>query len=172
MRLFVAIHFSPEVRRVLLNAMDEIRRGARRANVTRPENLHLTLAFIGETNDIRGAREAINGIACPAFGLVVGGAGRFGDLFWAGISDNPALAALAETVQSDLRARGFAIERRPFRPHITLARQVRSDGPLRLLIPETAMTVARVSLMKSQRIGGRLTYTEVGGKELARPEET
>jgi len=166
MRLFVAIHFSPEVRRVLLDAMDEIRRNARQANVTRPENLHLTLAFIGETTDIRGAREAIDGIAGPTFGLVVGGAGHFGDILWAGIAENPALAALAESVQNALRARGFSIERRPWRPHITLARQVRSDGPLKLSIPETAMTVGRVSLMKSERINGRLTYTEVCGKDL------
>ncbi|NCB51397.1 MAG: RNA 2',3'-cyclic phosphodiesterase [Clostridia bacterium] len=171
MRLFVAVHFSPEVRRALLTAMNEIRRTARDANVTRPENLHLTLAFIGETNDIRGAREALDGIVCPAFELTVGGSGRFGDLLWAGISENQALATLAEDIQNALRDRGFDIERRPFKPHITLARQVRSEGPLRLIIPDTKMIVSRVSLMKSERVNGRLTYTEVYGKVLGRTEE-
>jgi 2'-5' RNA ligase len=172
MRLFVAIHFSPEVRNVLLAAMREIGQAARQANVTRPENLHLTLAFIGETSDIRGARDAIDGIVCPAFVLTVGGSGHFGDLFWAGIAENPDLAALAQTVQNALRARGFAIERRPYNPHITLARQVRTEEPRRLRIPETAMTANRISLMKSERVGGRLTYTEVFGKNLKKAEET
>lgn len=166
MRLFVAVHFSPEVRRALLTAMDEIRRNARGANVTRPENLHLTLAFIGETDHIQGAREAIDRVVRPAFRLTVGGSGRFGDLYWAGIAESPELYALAETTQNALRAQGFSIERRPFRAHITLARKVQSEGPLRLSIPETAMTVDRVSLMKSERQGGRLTYTEVYGRDL------
>lgn len=173
MRLFVALHFSPEVRRVLLGAIGEIRAGARQANTTRPENLHLTLAFIGETDNLRGAREAVSSCVRPAFGLSVGGFGRFGggfgrfgDLYWAGIGKNPELAALAEAVQAALRAHGFEIERRPFKPHITLARQVQSDAPLRLTVPETSMTVGRIALMRSERISGKLTYTEVFGAEL------
>lgn len=166
MRLFVALHFSPEVRRVLLGAIGEIRAGARQANTTRPENLHLTLAFIGETDNLRGAREAVSSCVRPAFGLSVGGFGRFGDLYWAGIGKNPELAALAEAVQAALRAHGFEIERRPFKPHVTLARQVQSDAPLRLTVPETSMTVGRIALMRSERISGKLTYTEVFGAEL------
>jgi 2'-5' RNA ligase len=164
--LFVAVHFSPEVRRVLLGAIGAIRSGSRQASTTRPENLHLTLAFIGETDDLRGAWEAVSSCVRPAFGLTVGGSGRFGDLYWAGIGENPQLAALAEAVQTALCARGFNIERRPFKPHITLARQVQSDAPLRLTVPETAMTVRRISLMRSDRIAGRLTYTEVFGADL------
>lgn len=166
MRLFVALHFSPDIRRVLLDAIGDIRAQARQANTTRPENLHLTLAFIGETEAVAAAREAVDACVRPAFVLTVGGSGRFGDLYWAGIRENPALSQLAGNVRDALRQRGFAIESRPFSPHVTLARQVRCDTPLRLALPETAMTVRRISLMKSERINGRLTYTEVHGRDL------
>ena len=43
---------------------------------------------------------------------------------------------------------------------------VPQDAPPRLHVPRTEMTVRRVSLMKSERVGGRLTYTEVYCRDL------
>lgn len=166
MRLFVAVHFTPEVKSALLRAIGDVRAQCEWCNPTREENLHLTLAFIGEARDPRPAIAALDECVCPAFSITVGGAGRFGDLWWAGIEPSRELSALAERIQSALRARGFDIERRPFKPHITLAREVRSDAPLRLDVPRMNMPVGRVSLMKSERINGRLTYTEVYGRAL------
>lgn len=169
MRLFVAVRFSPEIDRALLAAAAELRRQADAARLTRPENLHLTLAFIGETENVRAAREAVLGLTARAFPLSVGGCGRFGDLWWAGIAPSPDLQALAAETGDALRRRGFAIERRPFKPHITLARQVEAKAPIRLELPLLTMTVRRVSLMRSDRVAGRLTYTEVCGRDL--PED-
>ena len=91
MRLFVAIRFSPAVRAVLLDAMDALRRQGQ-GTFTRPENLHLTLAFLGEVEDPAPVREAL-AAACTggAFSLTVGGLGRFEDLWWAGVRDNERL---------------------------------------------------------------------------------
>ena len=96
----------------------------------------------------------------------MGGAGRFGDLWWAGVEPSRGLSALAESIQRALRERGFHVERRPFRPHVTLAREVRASAPLRLDVPRMTMPVKRVSQMKSERAGGRLVYTEVWGRDL------
>jgi 2'-5' RNA ligase len=169
MRLFIAIHFSPGVREVLLSAIDSLRAQAVSGNFTRPENLHLTLAFIGESNDPDSAAEAIDAAAVPPFFLAVRGFGHFGDLWWVGIEKNPALTGLAESLQESLRRHGFEVDKRPFRPHITLARQVELRGAPQLCIPRTGMTVSRISLMKSERIRGKLTYTEIYGREL-KPE--
>lgn len=166
MRLFVAVHFTPEIRRALLDAAGELRRQSASARMTRPENLHLTLAFIGETENRRAAQEAVLGLSAAPFSIAVGGCGRFGDLWWAGVAPSPALSSLAAEVGEALRQRGFVLDRRPFRPHITLARQVESAAPIRLSLPEMTMTVRRVSLMRSDRIAGRLTYTEVCGRVL------
>ncbi len=166
MRLFIAVHFSSEVKKVLLDTIERMKELAVSGNFTRPENLHLTLAFIGETNNVAAVRQIIDQSAVPSFEMKVGGFGRFGRLYWVGIEENPALASLAESLRNGLRAAGFPMEERAFRPHITLAREIVTDGPLHIPVPKTAMTADRVSLMKSERIGGRLTYTEIYGKTL------
>lgn len=160
MRLFVAIQFSPAVRSALLEAVDALRRQGD-GNFTRPENLHLTLAFIGETEDLAGAKAALDAsCAGGPVSLTIGGLGRFGDLWWTGVRENPRLEALAQTVQQALRARGFPIEKRAWKPHVTLVRQWRGPRPV-LTVRETSMRAERVSLMKSERVRGKLTYTEI-----------
>ena len=166
MRLFVAIHFSREVKNVLLSAIDELKAQTVSGKFTSPENLHLTLAFIGESDKVLAIRTAIDSCAIPPFEMAVSGTGHFGNLYWVGIEFSQKLKALAESLQSELRISGFDIENREFKPHITLARQVETSSPVSLNIKRTAMTVSRISLMKSERIGGRLTYTEVYGRAL------
>ena len=161
MRLFIAIHFSEEIKSTLLQGIRDLRGQASRGNFTRPENLHMTLAFIGETENVAAVRKAMNQWKVKPFPLTIGGSGRFGDLWWAGTEKNPALFDLAEGLKESLREEGFAIEKRPFKPHITLARQVEAHQPIRLNIPKTTMTVDHMSLMRSDRIGGKLVYTEI-----------
>lgn len=166
MRLFVAITFSPEVKAALLDAQTQLRAVSTDGNFTREENLHLTLAFIGESKDLITIRRVIDRSAGEAFSMAIGGAGRFGDLYWVGIEENPALRALADRLCKGLRAAGFPIEDRPFKAHITLVRQLRAAKPPRIDVPRTEMPVTRISLMKSERINGKLTYTEVYGRDL------
>ena len=148
MRLFIAIRLSRPLVETLKQAQRDMRHQGAEGNFSREENLHLTLAFLGETEDAAGALSAMEEV--------------FGDLWWAGVEENLRLKTAAENLQSALRRRGFSIEKRAFRPHVTLARQVRSPGPLRLSVPRREMTAAGMSLMKSERIGGKLTYTEIG----------
>ena len=165
MRLFVAIRPSPAVRDVLLDAEAALRRQGR-GTFTRPENLHLTLAFLGEAESAAPAQAALEA-ACTggAVSLTVGGLGHFDDIWWAGVRENARLEALALGVQDALRQAGYPVERRPWRPHITLVRRWRGPEP-RLTVPDTAMWVDRVSLMRSDRVEGKLVYTEVSAVRL------
>lgn len=165
MRLFVAIRFSPEIETVLMKTAAALRE-AGSGSFTRRENLHLTLAFLGETEDLAGARAALDeAVTGGRFAITVGGFGSFGDLLWVGVDSGGRLETLAGSVQDSLRRRGFAIERRNWKPHITVARRYRGPRP-RIVVPRCAMTVTRVSLMCSERIGGVLTYTERYGIDL------
>ena len=166
LRLFIAIRFSKEILDTLLRAQEQLRRSGARGNFSAPENLHLTLAFLGETSDVVTLCRVIDRAAGEAFPLAVSGAGRFGELWWAGVEKNPALEALAERLREGCRRAGFHPDEKPFRAHVTLARQLQYDAPPRLHVPRTEMTVRRVSLMKSERVGGKLTYTEVYGRDL------
>ena len=161
MRLFIAVCFSDEVKNILLETIKKLRGQTLSGNFTRPENLHLTLAFIGESNKIEAIRKAIDACELPPFTITVGGFGNFGDLYWVGIEKNAVLTTLAKDLHNNLRAGGFDIESRPFKPHITVARQVKSPAFVSLAVPTTTMTISHISLMKSERINGRLTYTEL-----------
>lgn len=166
MRLFVAIHFSDEIRARLLDAIDALRAQAVSGNFTRPENLHMTLAFVGESNETAAIRRVLDALPAGAFPLTVGGCGRFGDLYWVGIEKSERLQALVCALRDGLRGAGVPFDEKPFKPHITIARQLVSDAPVALDFPETAMRVDRVSLMKSERVNGRLVYTELCGRRL------
>jgi len=168
MRLFVALLVSQEMKSALLRTQAALRRQGAEGNFSREENFHLTLAFLGETEDPAGAEAAMEQ-ACRGSGpfrLTLRGGGSFGDSWWAGVDAPPALGELAGRLAGALRDRGFAVPRREFLPHITLIRQVRSPLPLRPETEAASMTVRRVSLMRSERIGGRLIYTEIAGREL------
>ncbi len=164
MRLFVAVHFTPEVKSMLLSAIEDLRRQSA-GNFTRPENLHLTLAFIGESDRVADAKAALSAVTAVPFELTLSGTGRFGDIYWAGIEKNPALSALADSVRSELLKRNIQIDTKPFKAHITLAREVQARD-VKLNIRPASMTVSRISLMCSDTINGKLTYTEVFGKSL------
>ena len=160
MRLFVAIQFSPVVKTALLEAVSTLKRKGT-GTFTRPENLHLTLAFIGETEDLPGAKAALDAVCAGGpVSLTVGGLGHFDDLWWTGIRENPKLEKLALAIQSALREQGFSIEKRAWKPHVTLVRRWRGPRP-NVTVRETSMRAERVSLMKSERVNGKLTYTEV-----------
>jgi 2'-5' RNA ligase len=101
-----------------------------------PENIHLTLVFLG---NIFGAQvaplsEALDEIAAavPPFRFAVEGAGSFGSarsprVVWAGVADPEGrLASLQSRIVGVVKELGIRIEEREFKPHLTLGR-VRSS---------------------------------------------
>lgn len=91
---------------------------------------HITLAFIGEVDRtlLPKAITALDQVAhesMPLSDLQLRGAGTFATVLWLGVEPtmrhSPA-DRLARRTQRTLRARGFAIERRPWRAHLTVAR--------------------------------------------------
>ena len=159
MRLFAAIPLTEPVR-AQLHAVQRALRQHGRGSFPPPENLHLTLAFLGETDRESHARAALETLAgTGAFSLTVEGLGRFGDVWWAGVRPSPPLDMLALGLQAELRRRGFVLEDRTWRPHITLVRRYRprtEDAPP--AFPPAELTVRRAGLMASVRREGRTVY--------------
>ena len=159
MRLFTAIRPSPAAEEALLAAQAELRRLGR-GSFPRREMLHLTLAFLGETADAAAAEAAVEALrGAGPISLTVEGVGQFGDTWWAGVRENPGLERLALGHQADLRRRGFAVEERPWMPHITLARHYRPKGEMpQLSLPPVEMVVREVLLLESLQREGRSVY--------------
>lgn len=164
MRLFIAILLDKEMKNALRGIQNGFCRRGVEGNYTPPENLHLTLAFIGEYPDADAVREAMETLRFEPLTLKLGGVGAFGDLWWAGLEENPQLDALVRQLRRALAERGIPFDRKSFRPHITLLR--RSVFPKREPLappplPQAEMRAARVSLMLSTRGRAGMLYTEL-----------
>ena len=85
MRLFIAIQLSEEMKDLIGNVQDAYRRSGVRGNYTPRENLHLTLAFIGEYGDPDEVLDAMERVSFQPFEITMDRLGSFGDLQWAGI---------------------------------------------------------------------------------------
>ncbi len=131
-RLFFALWPEDALRATLDRRVRELTPGRGRA-VTR-ENLHLTLAFLGNTaTDMRVCLErAADAIRIPRFDLTLDRTGYFSRarVYWLGASQIPAaLTDLVAALNAAQRQCGGDPEPRPFRAHLTLARKVRRQPP-------------------------------------------
>lgn len=171
MRLFIAVNFSKEIKKDLLKNIDELKSCSIKGNFTREGNLHLTLVFIGETHNLDIVKNAVDNIEFNKFKLKISGFGKFsrsgGDIYWVGISKNSELMNIYVQLVNNLKNTGFKIDERQYTPHITLGREVILDKTPEFSAKEPEMTVDKISLMKSERVNGKLTYTEIYSKHSA-----
>lgn len=128
-RLFVALALPQSLRERL--AM--LAGGVPGARWTDPENMHLTLRFIGEVAEDRIAdiHLALSRVRQPAFSVTIAGVGFFKQgrnptLLWAGVERNDALLQLQQQVDHALQREDLGSESRRYTPHVTLARLQRS----------------------------------------------
>ena len=182
LRLFVAIDLPEAVRDSLRRLQDDLRRhdlaGLR---WTRPEGVHLTLKFLGETPAssvpaIEGAlARAVTGAA--PFRLALGAPGTFGSrrgprVVWVDVEgDLPPLQRLQSAVERELAGAGFPPEQRAFSPHLTLARVPQPPPPglaerlSRALeaaaAPRGEFPATEVVLMRSRLQPGGTVYSRV-----------
>ena len=102
------------------------------------------------------------------FEIRLDGIGNFGDLLWAGVTGEEQLTAVARRLRHELAEAGIPFDKKKFRPHVTLIRQVsyRTEQKLpKEPLRAEGMTVKRISLMKSERGKNGMVYTEIGAVE-------
>lgn len=160
MRLFVAIQLSEEMKKTLTGTLHDLKKKGVAGNYVPLQNLHLTLAFIGETDQPGAVRDALREISIKPFRLTLGELGNFGDLLWAGMKGNQGLSGAAKAVRDALDAAGIEYDRKKFTPHITLIRKA-SGNWKGVPAPKGEMMVKKISLMKSSMKNGKPVYAEV-----------
>jgi len=147
-RLFVALQIPPGVRETLAALLAELRAISRQPRWVRPENLHVTLKFLGQVMDTKldSLRVALTQVRSPQpVTLEFRGLGFFPTekhprVFWAGMDGSPNLKKLAEEIENAVETHGIPREEREFSPHLTLARLERPklDEKLRRAIAQNA----------------------------------
>lgn len=139
-RVFCAIDLPPQLKQKLADHGEQLREAEPDAHAswTRPDNIHLTLKFLGNVNvpDVaklsQAAERAV--VSVPRFKLTAEGPGTFPKngpprVLWIGISDpDEQLARLHASLENEGAKLGFAKEARAFHPHLTLARLRSSKG--------------------------------------------
>ena len=166
MRLFIALQLNSEMKKALIDLQDRMQRLGVRGNFTKPENLHLTLAFIGEYPDPEDVIDVLETIHFQPFQISLEGIGSFGNLWWAGLSGSDELKNLAKRLRRGLAEAGIPYDRKKFSPHITLVRKplTRSGTIPEEILQEPLrgkMTVEHISLMRSDRGKHGMIYTEL-----------
>ncbi len=130
MRVFVALDVPEPVRASLAELSERLKKVCPNARWVRLEGVHITLKFIGEVapEKLEQIRRALGEL--PNFGPITvrfAGLGFFPGahrprVFWAGVQADPKLAELVTAIEMKLEPLGIASEKRPFHPHLTLAR--------------------------------------------------
>ncbi len=132
MRAFIAMELPGAIRESLMSLRERLRRSGAKASWVHPDNMHLTLRFLGEVD-----QDAINALCalleaeyrnCGPVTLAVAGVGGFPNrrkpsVVWAGIEIlSGDLMVLQAHAEQAARSIGLAPEEKPFHPHVTLAR--------------------------------------------------
>ena len=161
MRLFIAIRLSDAMKDALTAAQDEIYAHGVRGNFTTRENMHLTLAFIGEYPDKEKVMDALSSVSFSSFSIALKGMGCFRDLWWAGMEESAPLTAVVRRIRRALAENDIPFDKKRFSPHITLIRKATGTMP-GIQIDTVSMQVKSISLMRSDRGKRGMIYTAVG----------
>lgn len=188
LRLFIAIELPAPVLAALSEVQHALQRDPALARLrwTRPEGIHLTLKFLGETPTERRPTieaalvRAVSGIA--PFGLRLGKPGRFGSrssprVAWIDVAGEiEPLARLQAAVEREVSPLGYPAEARAYSPHLTLARVPperarEAAGPLddalrTVPVRPAGFRAEGVSLMKSDLQRGGAVYTQLFSAKL------
>ncbi|MBQ7540702.1 MAG: RNA 2',3'-cyclic phosphodiesterase [Clostridia bacterium] len=164
MRLFIALPFEAQILDSMTDVQSACRAAGVRGNFTKRENLHLTLAFLGEVRDPRPVTAAIRRVPAPQITLSFSRQGLFRDILVAEFVRNAQLDAYVKSLRAALDDAGISYDRKPFRPHVTLIRRalIPDGADMRSLFSPMAGLLTQpseVRLMRTDFIDGRPKYT-------------
>lgn len=190
-RAFIAIELSPAARTALAQLQQRLKPLVPPQSVrwTAPDNIHLTLHFLGDipADGVSQTSSLLRAAAatCPPFALTLGDLGCFPNtrrprIVWTGVSGQmETLLNLHRELGQRLKTIGFTPEARPYSPHLTIGR-VKDGLPQRLLsqlgqvLEQTqpqigqvaALDVAEISLMQSDLKPAGPVYTQLAAAAL------
>ena len=165
MRLFIAIQLNDEARESVRETQAAFRRQGVRGNYTPAENLHLTLAFIGEYGDPDSVLDAMETVRFSPFSLTMEKTGCFGDLWWTGFADSKPLESLVRNLRHALADAGIPYDKKKFKAHCTILRRAayaKSGNLPHIDAAPVSMQAERIALMQSTRGRHGMIYTELG----------
>ncbi len=167
MRLFLAITLDNNIKDELCMVQKRLQIAGVKGNFTTRENMHLTLAFIGEYSEPEYVSDVLSQVDLEPVRLVIDGFGSFGDLFWIGIKEDKGLLTNVKRIRRALADNAIPFDKKKFLPHITIARKIRYEKSFPTDAPfPAAMDVEYITLMRSDRGKSGMIYTVVDEYEI------
>ena len=186
-RSFLAFELPPEIREIVDRVSRQVRTSPLEASWVRPENIHLTVVFLGdvETEEMEAIGRVVRGV-CEGhhpFPVSLKAMGCFPNssrprVLWLGLEgDLERMSRFRDGIQQGLKPFGVQQEERPFKPHLTLGRfrkPNRMEAQLNGLISSYAdlaspvCTLHELILFKSDLKPGGAVYTKMQSFPLAR----
>jgi RNA 2',3'-cyclic 3'-phosphodiesterase len=178
-RAFLAVAIHQGLRDTLAALSGRLRQSTANVSWVKPENVHITLRFLGDVDESRVDRLsellAVAYRTIPAFPLTVAGVGGFPSarqprVVWTGVSPRDgAIQQLYRHAEDAARGIGLEAEKRRYTPHITLGRlrDPKEAGDLPVLIAREMefaagdIHVSRVALFRSKLSPKGATYTVI-----------
>ncbi|WP_129724805.1 RNA 2',3'-cyclic phosphodiesterase [Xylanivirga thermophila] len=175
MRIFIAIELDNALKEDIYKKVCLIKEKSLKGNFTKKDNLHITIRFLGEIDNhevdrVKGAMEQAAEKIKP-FDITLGQLGKFDRgnscILWSGVDKGLGhMKSVFHMLDEELFLQKFKKEYRPFKPHITLGREVVLDCPLKTVsqeigIDKMGMTVEKITLMESIRRQGQLIYIPI-----------
>lgn len=165
MRLFFALELDTHTKAAIASLQQELEQYCPDLVLTKEENLHITLCFLGEIEQhaLTLLKEILFSLTFAPLTLTVNHLGMFprrgGTVQWLGIEENWHLQTLQHELSYMLRKNNFLLASEPFHPHITLGR-----GPKGKKLPAIEplqVNIDTLSLIHSQQKHNSITYTPI-----------
>lgn len=170
MRLFISINLSVENKQQIREYITSLKKESIQANFIDPDNAHITLAFIGETNILECVKKAIENIEFKPFEISTNRLGYFntpsGKILWLGIDNESKLKELANLVRANLEKANIPFDQKNFSAHITIARKARINTNILVKAPKIDIKASHITIMETIFENNKPTYKEVFNKGL------
>ncbi len=166
MRLFIALELPFPIQEALLQQMNSWKEQGVKGRFCPRQNLHLTLAFLGEQSqeDCNKIEAIIKNVPFPIFELSLTQVGFFGALCYGKIECDP-LKNYVLTLRQHLKEAGIAFDSKPFRPHITLIRQAQVPNKMHLSLSPMQFEAKCCTLFLSHLTSNGPIYTSLYQKD-------
>ncbi len=182
MRVFVGLELSDEAMSELKRVQEKIKPYVERGNLTRVDNFHLTLWFLGEIHEdlLKLVTHAVENVSMHygPFEIELGDLGAFQKknrkILWAGLSGGTHhLETLFIALEKEFKLLGIHSDPRGLSSHITLGRQLRlldsvSDLKERYKVHPVKSKISYLTIFESKRVDDVLTYVPISRIELTK----
>lgn len=165
MRLFIAILFEDDTIKSMQEVQERLRDAGIEGRFMPRENLHMTLAFIGDYGEPDDVLEVMDEIPFKPFCVNTDRVYPFRDMYMMSFAESDDLSTYVRRLRRALAQADIPYDRKKFVPHVTLVRKA-SSKVKDLIIPDISepvtIQVRGISLMRSEFGKNGMIYTEIG----------